>query len=205
VHNSYHTFPDGSWYPANGLIVRQGDGLLLIDTAWGAAQTATLLKEIAQQIKLPVRSAIITHWHDDRAAGVGVLERAGVKVRADQKTCRLLRQKGRPVPDAPLKGLDQPGDAVAVGSVEVLFPGPAHTPDNVMVWIPSQKVLFGDCMVREMAAKDLGNTADGDGAAWPQAIRRAQARYPQAQIVVPGHGAPGGRELLAHTLSLCGQ
>ena len=37
---------DGAVYPSNGLIVRDGDELLLIDTAWGAKNTAALLAEI---------------------------------------------------------------------------------------------------------------------------------------------------------------
>ena len=36
--------------PSNGLIVRDGDELLLIDTAWGAKNTAALLAEIEKQI-----------------------------------------------------------------------------------------------------------------------------------------------------------
>jgi hypothetical protein len=30
-------------------------------------------------------------------------------------------------------------------------------------------------------------------------------RYPRAEVVVPGHGDPGGRELLARTLDLAQQ
>ena len=37
-------------FPSNGLIVRDGDELLLIDTAWGAKNTAALLAEIEKQI-----------------------------------------------------------------------------------------------------------------------------------------------------------
>ena len=45
---------DGAVYPSNGLIVRDGDELLLIDTAWGAKNTAALLAEVEKQIGLPV-------------------------------------------------------------------------------------------------------------------------------------------------------
>ena len=43
-------------YPSNGLIVRDGDELLLIDTAWGAKNTAALLAEIEKQIDFVTRS-----------------------------------------------------------------------------------------------------------------------------------------------------
>ena len=39
--------------PSNGLIVRDGDELLLIDTAWGAKNTAALIAEIEKQIDFP--------------------------------------------------------------------------------------------------------------------------------------------------------
>ena len=44
---------DGTVYPSNGLVVRDGDGLLLIDPAWGAENTAALLAAIEDQIRLP--------------------------------------------------------------------------------------------------------------------------------------------------------
>ena len=37
---------DGAVYPSNGLIVRDGDELLLIDTAWGAKNTAALSRRL---------------------------------------------------------------------------------------------------------------------------------------------------------------
>ena len=46
-------------YPSNGLIVRDGDELLLIDTAWGAKNTAALLAEI--ESKLDFRNACSLH------------------------------------------------------------------------------------------------------------------------------------------------
>lgn len=37
---------------------------------------------------------------------------------------------------------------------------------------------------------------------WPHAAEAVAARFPEAQIVVPSHGAPGGRALLTHTAAL---
>ena len=38
-HVSWHVLDSGVRYPSNGLLVLDGDGLLLIDTAWGEAPT----------------------------------------------------------------------------------------------------------------------------------------------------------------------
>lgn len=77
---------DGTVYPSNGLIVRDGDGLLLVDTAWGGANTAALLATIKAEIGLPVRRSISTHFHDDRVAGVEILAADGVTTLEDWDT-----------------------------------------------------------------------------------------------------------------------
>lgn len=202
IHTSYHTFPGGVRVPSNGLIVRDGDGLLLVDTAWGELQTARLLRKIKREIRLPVRRAVITHSHADRIAGVDVLEKSGVTVFASKMTRRLAMRQGEPVPGHTLAGLSAPGAAVRLGPVEIFYPGPGHAPDNLMVWVPAQRVLFGGCAIRAGAAKSLGNTADANLASWQQAVNFALQSYPEAQVVVPGHGDAGGPELLRHTLSL---
>ena len=62
---------------SNGLIVRDGDELLLIDTAWGAKNTAALLAEIEKQIGLPVTRAVSTHFRDDRVGALMSFGRLG--------------------------------------------------------------------------------------------------------------------------------
>ncbi len=37
---------------------------------------------------------------------------------------------------------------------------------------------------------------------WAASIARVQAAYPDARLVLPGHGDAGGPELLAHTREL---
>ena len=201
IHTSRYVFPDGSVIPANGLVVKEGGGLVLIDTAWGEMLTAELLDEIKQEIKLPVRRAIVTHSHADRIAGADLLRQRGIPVFAHPLTVRKAASLAIAMPTDSLAGLRKPGDAVFVGSVEVFYPGPAHTPDNVVVWVPSARVLFGGCAVKALDS-NLGNLADADTRAWPGAIHRVMERYPKAEVVVPGHGAEGGRELITHTLEL---
>ena len=37
---------------------------------------------------------------------------------------------------------------------------------------------------------------------WAASVAKVSARYPEARLIVPGHGQPGGRELLDNTLAL---
>lgn len=202
VHVSTWRFDDGTVFPMNGLVVRDGDGLLLVDTAWGEEATAALLDAIDVEIGLPVRKAIVTHFHDDRLSGTDVLEAHGVTVYATPLTRRLATAEGNVVPRDSLTDLDAPGDAVAVGPVEVFYPGAGHASDNLIVYVPQAHVLFGGCAVHEASRETNGNVADADLGSWPMAIRRVQSRYPDVEVVVPGHGVPGGPALLDHTIAL---
>ena len=48
----------------------------------------------------------------------------------------------------------------------------------------------------------LGNTREADVASWPGAMIALQNRYPDVQLVLPGHGEPGTVALLTHTVEL---
>src|SRR6185295_3616589 len=89
-----------------------------------------------------------------------------------------------------LSRLAAAGGVDHVGTAEVFYPGPAHTRDNIVVWLPDSRVLFGGCAVRA-ATSGLGNVADADLTAYPASIRRVLERYPAAEVVVPGHGDVG--------------
>jgi len=201
IHTSYHTFK-GQTYPSNGMVVQVQDSLYLIDPAWGEANTRILLQKIESQIGLPIVSGLATHFHGDRVAGVDILEAKGIEMYTHPKTPALAKAEGNAVPDHTLATLNKPGATVSFGPLEVFYPGPAHSLDNIMVWVPKQQILYGGCAIRNAQVTTLGNTADADLSSWPKAIRRAQKAYPQANIVVPGHGAVGGPELLDHTLAL---
>lgn len=202
VHTTWHVMSDQRRLSSNGLIVREGDRLTLIDTGWGIAATQELVDWIARDLQLPIARLIPTHHHDDRIGGWPVLARLGVPLAATPQTLRL--SAGDHITqtlDPALKTLAE-NQVATVGPVEVFAPGPAHSPDNLMVWLPKQNILFGGCAVKAADATALGNIAEADFKGWPLAMQRAQQRYPQARIVVPGHGELGDRSLLAHTLDL---
>ena len=171
-------------YPSNGLIVRDGDELLLIDTAWGAKTQRHF--EIEKQIGLPVTRAVSTHFHDDRVGGVDVLRAAGVVTYASPSTRRLAEAEGNEIPTHSLEGLSSSGDAVRFGPVELFYPGAAHSTDNLVVYVPSANVLYGGCAVHELSSTSAGNVADADLAEWPTSVERIQKHYPKQRSSFPG-------------------
>jgi glyoxylase-like metal-dependent hydrolase (beta-lactamase superfamily II) len=70
-------------------------------------------------------------------------------------------------------------------TVEILLT-PGHTPTNLSVWDPADRVLFtGDCLIREYLPNlDAGTPADWR--VWLESIDRLEALRPS--IIVTGHG-----------------
>lgn len=198
LHRSWSNDPAGERTSSNGLVVRDADGLVIVDTPWGNAPTEALLGWIARELDEPVRRVIVTHSHDDRMGGARVVREHAIALLAAPRTVEIAAARSPEHLPMALAGLDQ-GKAVPVGTLEVFNPGPAHSPDNVVVWLPEQRLLFGGCAVKSADATSLGFTGDADVARWPEAIRRVKQRYPEAALVVPGHGDPGGKALLDRT------
>ncbi|WP_412067963.1 subclass B1 metallo-beta-lactamase [Rubrivirga sp. IMCC43871] len=202
AHVSTFELDGGTVYPSNGLVVRDGDDVWLVDTAWGEAATEALLAAVDAEIGLPVQGAVSTHFHDDRVGGADVLRQRGIPVYASSMTQRLAAAEGNAVPSDSLAGLTVPGASTRLGPFEVLYPGAGHTRDNVMVYVPGAGVLAGGCAVSEANRTTAGNTADADLDSWPGALRLARDRFPDAEIVVPGHGPPGTLALFDHSIML---
>jgi metallo-beta-lactamase class B len=68
-------------------------------------------------------------------------------------------------------------------------------------YLPDEKVLFGGCQVKAMGA-GRGNVADANTVLWPVQAKAIKAAYPEAEIIVPGHGSLGKHALLDFTAEL---
>lgn len=198
-HTSWSTH-DGTRVPANGLVLRDGDDIVLVDTAWGEEPTAVLLDWIEHALGKPVSRVVATHSHEDRVGAPSTLAARGIPLLVHPETAPLAAHRGVTTTQ-PLTGFAGT-DAVTLGGIEIFHPGAAHAPDNVVVWIPRGRILFGGCAVKSADATELGFVGDADLGHWPDAIRAIRRRYPGASIVVPGHGEPGDAALIAHTLEL---
>ena len=198
-----HVSRDAQGIPANGMLVRTTRGVVLVDTGWSADQTERLLAWSRRALGGPVREAIVTHSHNDRTGGLAALARHRVPVVALDLTADKLRQSGTAEVPARVFTAAESVRADPLG-FEAFYPGAGHAPDNIVVWFPAERILFGGCLVKAEAAPDLGNVADADLSHWAAAVDAVRARYPEAVIVVPGHGPVGTLEALVHTLDLLG-
>ncbi len=186
--------------PANGLIVVENGHAALIDTPWTPEQTAALLDWTEKELKAKVEIAIVGHSHVDCLGGLSEVHKRGIRSIGLDRTRELAR----------MAGVEAPKETFAVSTrlmvggleLELFHPGAGHTVDNIVTWIPGKKVLFGGCFVKPADARSLGNTDESDLAAWPASLAGMRARFTEARLIVPGHGDPGGWELVENTLRL---
>ena len=199
-HTSYHEVEGFGRVPANGILMVSGNSAALIDTPWTDEQTLALFRWAEERLAAQIEVVVATHSHQDCAGGLAAAHRLGARSYASRRTARIAHRAGQPVPQTTFKRTLR----VPVGSRQLKLhaAGPGHTADNIVVWIPEEKLLFGGCLVRSARAKGLGSTGEADLKRWPRTIRALLDAYSDARWIVPGHGSPGGVELLQHTLEL---
>lgn len=206
AHTSYNEW-NGTIYDHNGLVVSTSEGAVLIDTAWDTAgnyrKTEELLNMIERHLKKKVDLALITHAHDDSIGGIEALLNQGIDVRSTLLTAKLAKEYGYPSPNPTLDAnpVMEVGDTV----VEAFYPGEGHSQDNITVWLPQYKILFGGCFIKSLDATDLGNLSDANVEQWDDSVKKVIKKYPQVKTVVPGHGNWGDKRLLFHTIDLIKQ
>lgn len=200
IHISYTNDSQFGRFPSNGLILINNNEAFLFDTPITILQTEELVDFTTDSLKLKIIGFAPNHWHNDCTGGLDYLKRIGVKTYANQLTIDILKQKGQSYPESGFKDSLQ----LFLGDKEILcyYLGAAHSMDNIVVWIPSEQILFAGCMAKSINSTNLGNTVDGNLNAYPTTIQKVIDKFPEAKIVIPGHGNFGRIELLTHTFKL---
>ena len=101
-----------------------------------------------------------------------------------------------------MAALKAPGSRTKSGPIEIAYPGPGHTSDNLVVYVPNSKILFGGGLIRGKDQTSLGNIRDADMKTWPQSLRWTLQTYGGASLVVPSYGQGADISLATNTLAL---
>ncbi len=184
---------------SNGLLVAGTAGALVIDTPWNDRLTGVLLDWVEAELG-GVQAVVATHFHADRLGGIAEVHRRGIASYGHAETARLAIESDLPSPRNTFESELQL--STGLHAVELFYPGPGHAPDNSVVWLPDQRVLFGGCLLKAARSRSLGFTGDAVIESWPESLERLLDRYPEAAVVVPGHGEVGGLEIVRHTRDL---
>jgi len=201
LHTTYFDIEGFENVPANGLVVIDGEHAMIIDLPWTDEQTGIIFDWVAKKQNAAIKKVVPTHWHIDCAGGLAEAHRRKAESFALDKTVELLKANNEPAP------VNWFTDRLSLNCgrirVELAYFGSGHTVDNIVAWIPAKKILFGGDLVRTRNARNLGNTAEADVESWPKTLKKVKEAFPDVKIVVPGHGQPGGMELIDQTIKLC--
>jgi glyoxylase-like metal-dependent hydrolase (beta-lactamase superfamily II) len=194
----------------NNIFIEMKDYLIVVDANFpsGARLALQAAKKISNK---PVKYVFDTHHHGDHAYGnpiwtqagattlayKGVVEemkryepahwQAAAKMRKDVADMHLA------APEPPKRTFDKSPFILKDSTREVRFYyfGWAHTRGDGFVYLPKEKVLCtGDAVVNG----GYNFTADANIGNWPVVIQNTQKL--DVEHVLPGHGAPGGKEML---------
>jgi metallo-beta-lactamase class B len=204
VYISYGLPDDKTPFPANGLYIVTKTGIILIDTPWDENQTQQLMDTLQHRYHKKIVLCISTHHHSDRTAGLGLLKKNGVKTYSSELTRQLAKQKGEKQPEFTFSR-----DTVfKVGgvSVQTYYPGQGHTQDNIVIWLPQSKVLFGGCLIKSVETNSKGYIAESNITEWPLSVTRVKDHFKNIKYVIPGHqGWQGDTLMFSHTISIARQ
>ena len=140
---------------SNGLVVISKGKALLIDSPTLESQIVELAWWFDKNLNVTFESFIPGHWHGDCVGGLAWLNRNGIKSYANCLTNNILASKG--LEQSNVSFSDSLLLKVGNIKIEAYYLGGGHTVDNIVVWIPSQKILFGGCMLKDIETLNIGN------------------------------------------------
>lgn len=178
-------------------------GVVVIDALGSPVLAKKLIAEIKKLTKQRIVALIVTHYHADHIYGLQEFKKVGATIYAqgegrDYLSSETARQRliASRIDFAPwinaetkLIGADiwiDQSHTLTIGGVDFKISrvGPAHAPEDLMIDVPSERVLFTGDLVFRGRIPFVGN-ADSKG--WIQALDEIEKLNPK--IIIPGHGA----------------
>ena len=202
-------------FMSNAYAVLTKEGWVVID----ALSTPELSKEFVQNLqrvkKVPIAYAIITHYHPDHYYGVRTYKELGAKIVAHENLYEYYNS-GQAINDLAnrqnnIKGLWDsvklyPPDIVVkdryvlkVGekSFEIISMQPAHTNNDLVVYIRKDNILFAGDLVYMNRIPFMGDgTSSSKG--WEKALMEIKNLKPR--VILAGHNEPLGMDAVDFTL-----
>ena len=203
VHTTYVSSPKWGTIPANGIVVIDGQHAVVVDTPWTDRQTEILFDWIESNLNTKISHVIVTHSHEDCMGGLRSVHSRGITSYSLNMTRDIAARESKLIP----KKVFSDKMKIKAGDNEIILSyfGGGHTKDNIVVWLPDHKLLFGGCLVKSLNSKSLGNIDEADIPSWPNTLREVLKAYPSVETVVPGHGRYGDSKLIYHTIQLCNE
>ncbi|MHC8346686.1 SFH-related subclass B2 metallo-beta-lactamase [Pseudomonas sp. RT6P73] len=208
---------DKEYEQENSMVYIGKEDITIIGATWTPVTAETLEKEIRKVSALPIKEVINTNYHTDRAGGNAHWKKLGASIVSTQMTDDLEKSQWDSIVDFTSQGYAQypkldvslpdkvfPGDfELQNGNVRALYLGKAHTEDGIFVYFPAERVLYGNCILKE----NLGNMRFANREDYPKTLKKLKGLIDQGELkvdsIIAGHASPvHGVELIDHYLTL---
>ena len=188
---------------SNAGFVITDDGVVVIDALGSPTLGKELIESIRRLTTQPIRYVIVTHYHADHVYGLQAFKAVGATILAHpegreylasdtaQRRLEASRQELFPWIDENThlvsadRWLDAEETTLRVGSFDFVIRhvGPAHTMEDLVVFVPKLGVLFAGDLVFRGRIPFVGQA---DSQNWIASLGRLIDFHPK--VMVPGHG-----------------
>jgi cyclase len=195
---------DGSWGLNNTGFFVGSDGVAVVDTCFTEARTRAFVAAIGSVTDRPPRTLVNTHHHGDHTYGNYLLPGAtiiGHRLCREEVVVAGMQLSNRLFPGVQWGELRLAPPFVTFDArlsifvddleLQLIYVGPAHTTNDVVVWVPERRLLFaGDVLFNGGTPFVIAGSVAGSLAA----LDRLRAL--DAETIVPGHGRVCGPEVI---------
>ena len=198
-------------FGSNAGIIIGKDFLVAVDALMSAKEAQRFIKDIRKISNKPIKFLIDTHYHSDHTLGNVEFAKLGAIIISQENARKNMEKAGAGMVQHAEKSGLSPQDLkdtkvthptltfkervtlyLGNNKVEIIYPGPAHTSGNVIVYVPREKVLFaGDLLFTDFHPY-LG---EADIAGWVKVLDRLMAM--DVTKIIPGHGPLSTKKDLA--------
>lgn len=191
---------------SNAGFVVAPEGVVLIDALGSPVLAERLLQLIRNVTPKPITHVIVTHYHADHIYGLQVFKALGAQIIAQRSAQEYIhsetaqqRLEDSRISLAPwidedtrIMSADRWVDGattltLAGATFRIDRAGPSHTPEDVTVYVPAEKVLFCGDLIFSGRLPFVGKA---DSSHWISALDHL-LQYDTRQVV-PGHGPASG-------------
>jgi len=201
------------FYAKENSLVYIGTSFVTVVGATWTPQTASLLAaEIAKVTPKPIKEVIDTNHDLDRAGGNAYFRSIGARIVSTKLTRDLLEKEGERSVALARQGSDYPNVGIVLpdtvyegdftlqdGDIRGFYLGPSHKSDDIFVYFPREKILYGGCVLKER----LGSIEGADLVEYPKTLRKLKQLGLPIDTIIAGHYSPvHGPELIDQYLRM---
>ena len=196
----------------NSLVYIGASYVTVVGATWTPETARLLAAEVARITSKPIKEVINTNHDLDRVGGNSYFKSIGARIISTTLIRDLLKQEGKRSVEIARQNSDYPNVEVVLpdtafqgdftlqdGSVRGFYLGPSHKADDIFVYFPNEKVLYGGCILKEQ----LGNTDGIDRGEYPKTLQKLKNLKLPINTIISGHFSPvHGSELIDQFLQL---